>query len=123
MKSKRLKPGTPLRAEILKGLASTVTENEEAQRRFRIAVLIRLSNIETTVNMIHGAQIAAAHDLKPAREKSMKEHAQAAQGYISDHSKELCLKMVRFVYEGLEALGAGAETRQDRRRKWSGWEI
>jgi hypothetical protein len=36
-----------LGGEVLNALAHTVAANEEAQRRFRTAVLIRLSRIDT----------------------------------------------------------------------------
>ena len=47
--------------DLLQRLALAVAANEKAQRRFRTAMLIRVSRIETTVQMIYGAQIVQAH--------------------------------------------------------------
>ncbi len=71
--------------------------NEKAQRRFRIAVLIGLSNIERMVQMIHAAQIVEAHGWKPCSEGNVRDHAKNAEEFISKHSKELVLEMVKYV--------------------------
>ncbi|MEY2411020.1 MAG: hypothetical protein QOF48_3690 [Verrucomicrobiota bacterium] len=108
-----------LNHELLIAMAHALDGIEKTQRKFRTVVLLRLSRIETMLQMIHGAQIVEAHLSKPACEEKASEHAEAAETYISEHSRELGLKMVRFIYgESEEPM-----VRRDRRRKWSDWEI
>jgi hypothetical protein len=104
--------------ELLQALALAVAANERAQRRFRNAVFIRLSNIETMVEMIHGAQIVEAHH-SPGSEDKVKKHAKAAGEYVSRRSKELGLEMVEFVYDDSENQPAMSETRRKRSRSAS----
>ena len=103
---------TWMNKELLQVLALAMAANEKAQRRFRTAVLIRLSRIETMVQMIHGAQIVEAYSSKPGCEEKVREHAKDAEKYISQHSNELGLKMVKYVYEEPGEPGA----RRSRRR-------
>jgi|SRR6266853_331213 len=98
--------------DLLQELALAVAANERAQRRFRTAVLIRLSRIETMVQMIHGAQIVEAHHSEPCFEDKVSEHTKDAEEYISQHSNELGLKMVEYVYDEREAAGAQRNTRR-----------
>jgi hypothetical protein len=65
--------------EILRGLAQAVAEGEERQRRFRNAVVIRLSRIETIVQMIHAGQIVDAEWRKPAYERKIETNARGAE--------------------------------------------
>ena len=51
--------------DLLPHLAMAMVANEKVQRKFRTAVLIRLAKIETMASMIHGAQIADAHQRNP----------------------------------------------------------
>ena len=50
--------------KLLQHLAVTYAANEKLQQNFRMAVLIRLSKIETIAQLIHGAQVieSAGHD-------------------------------------------------------------
>jgi hypothetical protein len=104
-----------LGGEILKALAHAVAANEEAQRRFRTAVLIRLSRIETIVQMIHGAQIVDAHKSQCASDEKITNHAKDAEDYISQHAKELGQSMLNYIYGGPEAV----DTEPKKRRKRS----
>ena len=110
---------TWMNKELLQALALAVAANEKAQRRFRTAVLIRLSRIETIVEMIHGAQIVESHISKPGYEEKVREHAKDAEKYISQHSNELGLKMVKYVYEEPGEPGP----RRSRQRNEPNWEI
>lgn len=87
-----------LNKELLIALAEALSENEKRQRKFRNAVLIRLSRIEIMVQMIHGGQIAEAHLSEPCSKEKMTEHAKAADEFISQKSNELGLKMVKYIY-------------------------
>jgi len=61
--------------------------------------------------MIHGAHIVEAHHSEPGYEKKAREHAKAAEIYISEHSNELGIAMVNCIYGDS---GGGCA---DRRRK------
>jgi hypothetical protein len=89
--------------------------NERVQRRFRNAVLIRLSKIETTVAMIHGAQLVEAVGSIPGAETKINEDAKAAQEFINQRSNELGLAMVKYIYgEQSEAPPANEKRRRGR---------
>jgi hypothetical protein len=111
---------TRLNGELLIALANAVAANEKTQKRFRNAVLIRLSRIEVIVTKIHGAQIAKSLESVRRRERSekMAEWANAAEESISRASEKLGEGMVRYIYGQGEPV-----VRRDGRRKWSGWEI
>ena len=105
--------------ELLIALAMAMGANERAQQRFRIAVLMRLSRVETMLQMIHGAQIVEAHGSKPGFEEKTREHAKDAEEFISQKSHELGLAMVKYIYAESDEPSA----RRGRRQKWSDWEI
>jgi hypothetical protein len=100
--------------EILQALAHAVATIEETQQRFRTAVFIRLSRIETMVQMIQAGQIVGAHLSEPGSDKKIRNHAENAQEYVSRHSHELGLKMVKYVCGGLEALDPQPKARRKR---------
>ena len=101
--------------ELLHQLARAIATNEQAQRRFRTAVLVSISKIQTTVQMIHGAQIAEAHEDSEA----MLKHAKDAEERISDESNKLGLSMVKFIYDK----SSMPSPQRGRKRQWSDWEI
>ena len=103
--------------DLLNRLTLAVAANEKAQRRFRTAMLVRVSTIETIVKMIHGAQIAQSHDR--SNSEVMKEHAKDADEYISRVSHEMGLAMVSYIYDE----SSETEVRRGRKRQWSDWEI
>lgn len=103
--------------DLLNRLVLAVAANENAQRRFRTAMLIRVSRIETMVQMIHGAQIAETHDC--IKSEAMVKHIEAAEQFTSHASDKLSRAMLRFIYD---ELGATAPQR-GRKRQWSDWEI
>lgn len=108
-----------LNLKLLEEMAEWSDKNERIQRRFRNAVLFRLAKIETTVSMIHAAQIVEAHESKPNNQERIKRHGENAGEYVAKHSKALGLKMVRYIHDE----SGEQEVPHDRRRKWSGWEI
>jgi hypothetical protein len=106
--------------QLLPKLALAVAGNEEVQRKFRTAVLIRLAKIETMLTEVQGAQLAdfwspGTRISDEQRDKYLKE----VEERVSRNSEQLGLKMVRYIYGESEELGVP----HDRRRKWSGWEI
>jgi hypothetical protein len=101
--------------DLLQQLARAIATNERAQRRFRTAVLVSISKIQTTVQMVHGAQIAEAHE----DSEGMLKHAKDAEEKISDASSKLGLAMVNFIY----GESGDPSLRRGRKRQWSDWEI
>ncbi len=111
-----------LGGDILIALAHAVAANEKTQRRFRTAVLIRLSKIETMLTEVQGAQLVQLWPPDRVYEHQRNEWVQEVQDRVEKASNEMGLKMVRFIYgegEASEEVGA----RHGRRRNWSGWEI
>lgn len=113
----RLAETARMNLDLLNRLALAVAANEKAQRRFRTAMLIRVSRIETMVQMILGAQIAEAHGC--VESEAMEKHAKDGEERISQVSHELVLAMVRYIYDE----SAETRVRRGRKRQWSDWEI
>lgn len=84
--------------QLLPKLALKVVEIEEIQHRFRQAVFVRLSRIDTVATMIHGAQIAETHQQRPGAPATMEKHAKEAEEEIERHSTEMGIKMVEYIY-------------------------
>lgn len=62
-----------LGGEILQALAHAVAANEKVQRRFRSAVLAKLSRIMTIAEMTYAAQIGALWHNEPRGEEKLME--------------------------------------------------
>jgi hypothetical protein len=103
--------------ELLQQLAAVVTANEKAQRRFRAAIAIQVAKIDTTVRLIHGAQIVETHG--HAHPEEAQKHAKDADEFISDASDRLGLSIVKFTYDET----ADTAPPRGKNRKWSSWEI
>lgn len=108
-----------LAGELLIALANAVAAHERTQTRFRYAAISTLARIQSTVTMIHGAQIAEAHMSRPGHEERLDEHAKSADEFIATKSQAIGESLVRLIYseEQTPALSRG------RRKQWSGWEI
>lgn len=100
--------------ELLNQLMSTMAANEEAQRKFRAAVLIRLSRIETIVSMVHGAQITEPFLQKSQSQEKIDKKVEEAEAFIVQKSDELGMAMVNFIYGESETPGAMCEVRNGR---------
>jgi len=105
-----------LGGEILRALAHAVAANEKAQRRFRAAVLIRLSRIETIANMTYVAEIGALRRKEPCFEERLMEDAKHAEEFISQQSDDMGLAMLKYIYGEEGEPG----TQRKKRRKWAG---
>jgi hypothetical protein len=103
--------------ELLQQLTVTVAGIERAERRFRAAIVCQMAQIDTTVKMICGAQIAEAHG--GVCSDAMTKHAEHAEKRISDESQKLGLSVVKFIYGEI----AEPVPTRGRKCKWSGWEI
>jgi hypothetical protein len=108
-----------LTGDLLKELVNSLVDNDKVQRRFRYAVLDRLSKIEITVTMIHSAQIVQAQGTKPGYEERIEEEVNAADEFISQKKDEVGLKMAKYLYGAAEEPGAG----MGKRRSQPDWEI
>src|SRR5262245_30109425 len=108
---------TRMNLELLQQLALTVAENERAQRRFRNAVSISVSRIETMVQVIHGAQIVELHKFLDS--DKLQKHTADADEFISQGSRKMGLTLIKYIYGKRD----DPMQRFDRRKKWSDWEI
>ena len=101
--------------ELLPKMGLAMAANERTQHKFRTAVLIRLSKIESIVTMILGAQIAEVHLRKPYRdEEKLNKDAEDAETFISQKSNELSLAMVKYIYGESEVPSAQGGRRRKR---------
>lgn len=103
--------------DLLQQLALAAATNEKAQRRFRSVVLVTLSKIETTVKLIHGAQIVEANGRRES--EGVIRYSKDAEEFISQAARKQGLAMMGYIY-GAEDESA---TRTGRKGKWSEWEI
>ena len=109
--------------KILTGLVSWLDAKERMQRRFRNAVLIRLSSIETKLTEVQGCQLAQFSKTWPMntlKKEQLTEYFQGIDERISIASNQLGEKMVRYIYEPSED---EVMSRRGGRQKWHGWEI
>jgi hypothetical protein len=104
---------------LLTKLVPWLDANEKAQRKFRTAVLIRLSKIETVLTEVQGAQLADFWAPERVPDEQRAKYLQEVEERVSRETERLVLKMVRYIYGETEM----PERRHDRRRKWWGWEI
>ena len=105
--------------ELLVALAHAMATNEMTQRRFRNAVLIRLSSIETVLTEVQGAQLVQFWDPGHYTDEQRTKYVKEVEERMSKASQDLGLKMIRYIYEESEV----PDALRDRRRKWSDWEI
>lgn len=105
--------------KLLVQLAVAVAANGTTERKFRNAVLIKLSEIQTTVTHVHGAQLAEMCRKDRATEAQQETFFREVQERVSAASEQAGLKMIRYIYGETEA----EVERHDKRRKWWGWEI
>jgi hypothetical protein len=95
--------------ELLTALAMTVGTNEKTQRKFRTAVLIRLSRIETMLTEVQGAQLVQFWPPDRVQKDQQTRLVQEVQDRVDRSSRELVLKMVNYIYgEGVEPEKSGA---------------
>ena len=107
-----------LTGDLLKELSNAWLENEKVQRRFRVAVLQRLTKIELTATMIQSAQIVQGQGTKPGYEERIAEEVKAVDEFISQKTDEMGRKMANYLYRGAES-----DARAGKQKAKSDWEI
>lgn len=108
---------------LLIKLIEWLTEKEKMQRKFRNAVLIRLSSIETKLTEVQGCQLAQfskTWPLNTLNKEQLTEYFQGMEERVFIASNQLGEKMVRYIYGPSEN---EVMPRRGGRRKWHGWEI
>ena len=107
--------------QLLIALAHALAANETTQRKFRNAVVVALSKIETLVTDIQAAQLVEFWKLGQGQvsDEQRDKLMQGVNERVSRNSAELGLKMVKYIYD--EA--GESSLRHDRRRRWSNLEI
>jgi hypothetical protein len=107
---------------LLTKLISWLDANEKAQRRFRSAVIHKLTRIESAISLVLvGQEVQSQATLKHHGYDAdkLQESAKSAEEFISNQSEATGLKMIRYIYSEDPV----PEPRHDRRRRWWGWEI
>ena len=105
--------------KLLPKLALAVAANEATQRKFRTVVLIELAKIEATLTQIQGCQLAKFWDVGGISDEQRTKHLEEVEEQISSKTIQLSVRLAEYIYEDKKAVILP----QDRRRKWSGWEI
>lgn len=104
-----------LTGELLQALTYAIAREAKTQRKFRDAVLIRLSRIEAIANLTHAAVIGTFHYNDPRYEEKLMEDARHAEQFVSEKSQAMALAMMNYVHGG----AAQPASKSKRRPKWS----
>lgn len=117
---KKIAAHTEANFNLLTKLMPWLDANELVQRRFRYAVINKLTRIEAAIALVLVGQQAQmqAKRMEYFADK-LEEDAKAADEFISKQSEAAGLNMIRYIHEESQS----PEVCPDRRRKWSGWEI
>jgi hypothetical protein len=108
--------------KLLTMLVPWLDAKEKEQRKFRNAVLIRLSSIETKLTEVQGCQLARLSKTWPLNtlnNEQLTEYFQGVEERVSIASNQLGERMVRYIYGATDE----AVVPPDRRKKWLDWEI
>jgi hypothetical protein len=108
---------------LLTKLVPWLDANEQAERRFRNAVIGSLTRMEAAISMVLVAQQAEQQGKRPFYcKKKLEEDAKAAEEFIEKQSLERGVNWVKYIYQPTKETPVDGP-RHDRRRKWTGWEI
>ena len=102
--------------DLLTKLVPWLDANEKTRRKFRNAMLIRLSKIETMLTEVQGCQLVQSWPPGRVSDEQRDKYVQEVEERVSRTSEQLGLKMVKYIYGQTEM----PEIRHDRRRKWWG---
>jgi hypothetical protein len=83
--------------ELLVAFANAMAANEKVQRKFRNAMLIRLSGIDAMLTEVQGAQLAEYWSPGRVTDDQRAKIAQEVEERVSRASDQLGLKMVRYI--------------------------
>lgn len=108
--AQRMADRTLMNSDLLRELVVAVAAYERVQRRFRETVMVRLSRIETLVEMIHGAQLFEAHRSADASDEKLREAAKHSDTFILEKSKQLSLAAMNYIYADSEPSTQGRRT-------------
>lgn len=106
--------------KLLTRLIQWSAENEKRQRRYRYAVIHRLTQMEAAISLIlveQQAHVQRRHSY--FNDDKLREQAKAAEEFISKQSHQQGMNIITYIYGEDPA----PEPRHDRRRGWWGWEI
>jgi hypothetical protein len=111
---------TKLNLSLQTKLVHWFADQEKLQRKFRFAIINKLSRIEAAVSMLLVGQMARNQGERPFfRAEKLEKDAEAMEKFITRQAFENGRKTVRYLYQE----DPQPEDRHDRRRKWHGWEI
>lgn len=105
---------------LLTRLIEWLDGHEKQHTKYRMAMINRLTRVEAAISMILVAQEAQTQSKPPwCPPGKLEEAAKQAEEFIARQSEQVAMTMIRYIYGKEQA----PEPRQDRRRKWWGWEI
>jgi hypothetical protein len=111
---------TRINFDLLTKLVPWLDANEKAHRRFRFAMVHRLTRMEAAISLLLVGQLAETQNKPPVyNANKLDQDAKTTEGFIANQCEQVGLKMIRYIYGEEQA----PEPRHDRRRKWWGWEI
>jgi hypothetical protein len=106
--------------KLLTQLIEWLAGHERQHTKYRMAMINRLTRVEAAISLILVGQQTQLLSKPPwYQTDKLKEHARQAEEFIARQSEQEAMKMVRYINGKDQA----PEPRNDRRRKWWGWEI
>jgi|GEM_PF-3283769 len=111
---------------LITRLVTWLDANEKAQRKFRAAVIACLTKVDAGVGLLLVSQMAEQQYKKPFyQQDKLETDAQESAEFISKQALEHGTAILKKIYTETKATTEGGRQgpRQDRRRKWQGWEI
>ena len=108
--------------KLLTMLIPWLDANKKTERKFRSAVIHKLTRIEAAISLLLVGQEAQSQGVLKHYgydADKLDEAAKWAEEIISRQSESAGLKMMRYIYSEDPV----PEPRHDRRRRWWGWEI
>jgi len=104
---------------LLTKLIPWLDANERIQRKFRFAVIHKLTRIEAAVSMLLVGQQVQMQRRHEYYADKLEEDARSAEEFISRQSEVAGLRIIQYIHTESQP----PDVRHDRRRKWWGWEI
>jgi hypothetical protein len=108
--------------KLLTMLIPWLDANKKTERKFRSAVIHKLSRIESAISLVLVGQEAQSQWWLKQHgydAEKLEESAKWAEEVISKQSEPAGLRTIRYIYSEDPV----PEPRHDRRRRWWGWEI
>lgn len=101
-------------------LVHWLADNEKLQRRFRYAMINKISRLESMVSLVLVGQMARNQEqLSSFKKEKLEEDGKLTEEFIENRALSIGKSIVQFMFKEEPK----PKARRDRRRKWHGWEI